>query len=132
MAAKLAASPVQQGIGPRFVSPSGNIYCSIERDSGVSGCEITKGRTANGDQAECLPGGGADTVGRIEFEPDGPNAICNDDSIRVDGVPELPYGTVAAVEGNPWRCLSERTGMTCLDTAREVGFTVARGVVRIF
>ena len=44
----------------------------------------------------------------------------------------LQYGTIAAMSGSPYQCLSKELGMTCIDTASKKGFFIARNTYVTF
>ncbi|MGI9157667.1 MAG: hypothetical protein ACR2FG_13715 [Marmoricola sp.] len=98
-----------------FQTPSGNIYCSLGHDAIPAGCEINGGKTRGGSVCE---GSMAKLVGRIELSDGVPRPICNPDTIRTEHPPVLAYGMVGRWTGGAVECVSERIGVTCLDTAR--------------
>lgn len=107
----------------RFLSPSGNIFCVL--DSAGAACEVRAGRVTPPDGV-CPPGGPTD-VGRVELRPTRAVPVCNSDSIRTGTPPTLPYQTVTRVPGTEVTCLSEETGVTCVDPQNRHGFFIARG-----
>ena len=70
-------------------------------------------------------------MGRVVIEDGTPSAICNSDTIVTPGADTLPYGSVA--DGpDSIRCLSEQSGVTCVDDSSPHGFFLARGVYVLF
>lgn len=129
--AKFAAAQVDDGVKGQFTSPTGNIYCDIGTDGSTNGCELKTGRIAPPTASFC-PAGGAPDIGRVQFTPQGPIAVCNSDTIAKDGVGVLKYGTISRIQGSPLQCVSESIGMTCVDTSQKKGFFMARDTFRIF
>lgn len=130
--ARLATGTVDAAAGNAFTSPSGNIFCTVSNAGGTPvGCELKEGRIAQKTAGSC-PTGGPQDIGRIEFLSNGPTPICNSDSIIQVNVPALKYGSIGAVDGSPIRCLSETIGMTCVDTATQHGFFIARNTYTVF
>lgn len=108
----------------RFVSPSGNFSCDLELDAGVGACELTRVRLKEAPGDSCPPEVEAG-IGRLEIINGRVSAVCNSDTIREAPTPPvLPYGRVARANGSGIACLSRAIGMTCIDTAAEVGFFV--------
>jgi hypothetical protein len=116
-----------------FRSPSGNIFCRL--GVGTAVCEVKAGRVAPPDPSICPPGG-ATTIGRLELDANGSRPVCNTDSVRDDSAPKLSYLAVAQAPGTTYGsgvvCLSEETGVTCLDTDHRHGFYIARGTIATF
>ena len=113
-----------------FVSPTGNIYCSIVAGA-TRGCELKAGRIAPPTTDFCTnAGGGAADIGRVQFGPAGPLAVCNEDAIAKEGVPVLKYGS--RTTSGSVACVSESIGMTCLDASTQKGFFLARDTFFIF
>ncbi len=129
--AKFAAAKVDDGVKGQFTSPTGNIYCDIGTDGSTNGCELKTGRIAPPTASFC-PAGGATDIGRVQFTPQGPVAVCNSDTIAKEGVGVLKYGTISRIQGSPLQCVSESIGMTCVDTGQKKGFFMARDTFRIF
>ncbi len=129
--AKFAAAQVDDGVKGQFTSPTGNIYCDIGTDASTNGCELKTGRIAPPTASFC-PAGGAPDIGRVQFSPQGPIAVCNSDTIAKEGVGVLKYGTISRIQGSPLQCVSESIGMTCVDTSQKKGFFMARDTFRIF
>lgn len=111
----------------RFVTPSGNIYCSIAK-RGPKGCEISEGGVKD---PEVCPGNPvSDTVGRIEFRGGRAVPVCNTDTIRQPGAKVLPYGVATKV--GKFACISEKQGVTCINITRTEGFFLHKGEYVIF
>jgi hypothetical protein len=128
-----AAGKVDTAAKAQFTSPTGNIFCSISASGNVpAGCEVRDGRVTP-PAGTCDSGGdSAKDVGRIEWSGDTPKPICNSDTMIQPGVPVLQYGSIATVQGSPFRCLSENIGMTCINTTGKKGFFLAKGAYTIF
>lgn len=121
-----AAKP--SSVGAAFRSPTGNIVC---RGAGAAvACEVLQGRTRPPVPSLCPPGGATD-IGRIELGPAGARPVCNTDTIRTGSEPALAYGSRAQPSGTT-ACLSETTGMTCIDAAGRHGFFLARNTFVTF
>ncbi len=130
--ARVTAGTVDPSIRTAFTSPTGNIFCAISgQGTGPVGCELKDGRVAQPTAGSC-PSEGPQDVGRVEFLSNGPTPICNSDSIIRGNVPTLTYGSVGVADGSPIRCLSEKIGMTCIDTATQHGFFITRKIVTVF
>lgn len=127
--AHLATGRVDPQVTSAFTSPTGNISCRVTGSS--SGCELKTGRIAPATPTSC-PAGGAKDIGRVELSADGPRAVCNSDTIAKPGAPVLGYGRLATPAGTPYQCLSESIGVTCVDTAQQKGFFLARDTYVIF
>jgi hypothetical protein len=127
-----AAGRVDAAVKAQFTSPTGNIFCSISPSGAVPpGCEVRDGRITP-PAGTCAAGGGAKDVGRIEWQGDTPKPVCNSDTMIQPGAPVLQYGSIAAVQGSPFQCLSESIGMTCINTAGKKGFFLAKGAYSVF
>lgn len=128
--ARLEAARTAASVAGLFVSPSGNIYCSMVRDGAVMACELQEGRI---DAPDVCPPGESGQVRRIELGADRVVAACSG-TIRGedDEAPKLRYGRRTIVAGTPIQCLSERVGVTCVDTAGRRGFFVAKGSFATF
>ncbi len=115
-------APSVQGI---FTSPTGNIFCAVVEDGAVMACELAEGRVAV--EGVCPPDG-PQQVRRLELRADGVTAACSG-SIRdlAASAPKLRYGRSTVVAGTPIHCLSEKVGVTCVDTTGRRGFFVAKG-----
>lgn len=112
-----------------FRSPTGNIFCRIE--PGQAACEVREGRIEPPVAGLCGEGPATD-VGRVELAAGRAVPVCNTDSIRDTSAPKLPYGRSAAVPGVAITCLSEESGVTCVDPDTEHGFFIARGSFATF
>ena len=77
-------------------------------------------------------GSDADDVGRLELVAGEVTPVCNTDSIRDPEARKLAYGRIARVPGVEVTCLSEESGVTCVDPDRERGFFIARGSFTTF
>jgi len=126
----LATGTTDPAATKTFASPTGNIYCDIYAGSPVRGCELKSGRIASPTADYCGGGGGAKDIGRVQFSPTGPVAVCNSDTILKADAPALKYGSVA-VAGSI-ACISESIGVTCLDSGTKKGFFLARSTFFIF
>ncbi len=118
-----AARPAAS-VRERFRSPTGNIVCRRDTNSGDASCEVEKGRIAPPLPTIC-PAGGPTDIGRIELGPNGARPVCNSDTIGTGGEPELGYGARTEPSGTT-ACLSETFGVTCIDEAGRHGFFLAR------
>lgn len=127
--AHLATGRVDTQVTTAFTSPTGNISCRVS--GSPRGCELKTGRIAPPTPTSC-PAGGAKDIGRVELSADGPRAVCNSDTIAKPGAPVLGYGSLATPAGTPYQCLSESIGVTCVDTAQQKGFFLARDTYVIF
>jgi hypothetical protein len=109
-----------------FESPSGNIFCTIGTAPSMrAACEVGKGRITPPTSSIC-PADGPRDVGRIELSDKGARPLCNSDTIRQSGVPKLEYDSRTDPSLGPVACLSEQSGMTCVDTVTQHGFFIAR------
>lgn len=127
-AAKVAAGDATSM--SRFQSPSGNIYCDMT--SQYRACELAEGGVpgpTNDPQSGCMDDFST-TVRSVEFTTRGTQKICNTDTIRDGTAPTLRYGSVA--RSGSIACLSERSGMTCVDTDSGVGFVMSRARISTF
>ncbi len=120
MGAEVAASV--QGV---FTSPTGNIFCAVVEDGAVMACELAEGRVAA--EGVCPPDGPQE-VRRLELRGDGVRPACSGSIRPADAsAPKLRYGRSTVVAGTPIQCLSEKVGITCVDTQGRRGFFVAKG-----
>ncbi|GMA19164.1 hypothetical protein MM440_03760 [Arsenicicoccus piscis] len=113
-----------------FRTPSGNIACvlGVPGDDQAMVCEITEGAVASptcGD-ATSNPDGRRE-VGRLVLKDGVVDQVCNSDTVRTGPEPVLAYGRSTSVPQAPVQCVSESTGVTCIDRQRRAGFTLARG-----
>ena len=112
-----------------FTSPSRNIYCIF--DSSGAACEVREGRIKPPVDGICSADGPSD-IGRLELVAEGVTPVCNSDSIRAADAPKLPYGRMAEVPGSDIRCLSEESGVSCIDPRSQHGFWIAKGSFATF
>lgn len=127
-AAKVAAGDATSM--SRFQSPSGNIYCDMT--SQYRACELGEGGVpgpTNDPQSGCMDGFST-TVRSVKFTTRGTQKVCNTDTIRSNTAATLAYGSVA--RSGSIACLSERSGMTCVDTDSGVGFFLSRARISTF
>lgn len=133
-ASRVEAARIATSVQGRFLSPTGNIFCDVIRDGSAVACEIAEGRV------DAPPGvcgtDGSRQVRRLELTFDRVEAVCGAGSIRDDaaasGAPKLRYGYRTIVAGTPIQCLSEKTGVTCIDTAGQRGYFLAKGTFALF
>lgn len=118
-----AAKPAA-GVRDRFQSPSGNIVCRRSTDSSAAACEVAQGRVPPPLPTICRAGRPKD-IGRIELGSSGAVPVCNSDTIRLGSEPKLGYGARTEPSGTT-ACLSEESGVTCIDEAGRHGFFLAR------
>lgn len=123
---KAAPAP---SVGAAFRSPTGNIVCHRTGGSAVA-CEVQQGRIPPPLPSICPPGGATD-IGRIELAVGGARPVCNTDSIRAGSEPALGYGSRTQPSGTT-ACLSESTGVTCIELTGRHGFFLARGTFVTF
>lgn len=132
-ASRLEAARIATSVQGRFLSPTGNIFCDVIRDGSAVACEIAEGRV-DAPAGVCEAGGSQ--VRRLELTFDKVEAVCGSGSIRDDGAasgaPKLRYGYREIVAGTPIQCLSEKTGVTCIDTAAQRGYFLAKGTFALF
>jgi hypothetical protein len=104
----------------QFVSPTGNIVCSVGTADGKSSaaCEI---RTYNWVAPHCQFGIG-NSWGLTQGGA--PEPHCHTDTNFVAGLPILPYGQLRSA--GPITCKSEPTGMKCYDSSTLHFFRLAR------
>ncbi len=123
---RIAGARIAGGTAAAFQSPSGNISCVTGRGPDqLAACELAKGRIAPPLPTICVAGGPTD-IGRIELSDKGARPVCNSDTIRQGGAPTLAYGSRTDPALGAVACLSEETGMTCVDAATQHGFFIAR------
>ena len=123
--ARVSKAPAADAAATSVVSPSGNIFCGVIDGGAGVGCEVSKGRAKAPTSAPC-PGGGATDVGRVELTAAGAKPVCNSDTIRVSGAPQLAYGKRWSPSGTSFSCLSESAGMTCIDSSAKHALFIAR------
>lgn len=92
-------------------------------------CEILKGRIRD---TRCGTGDAAKDVGRLVFRRGVATPECNSDTMfSAEPTKVLPYGGVAHLQQGSVECLSERSGITCIDNASKRGFVLSRGSYRL-
>jgi hypothetical protein len=129
--ARIDGAAPATGVTDRFRSPTGNIVCAAGGSPRpVASCEVEEGRIDPPLPSICPPDGPKD-IGRIEIGESGAVPVCNSDTIREGGEPELPYGSRTAATGAV-SCLSEEFGVTCVDSSTQHGFFLARGTFVTF
>jgi hypothetical protein len=114
----------------KFVTPSGNIYCSLKMPNFPVGCELSQGAIKDPDVCSGVPV--SKYVGRIEFRRGRAVPVCNTDTIRTPGARTLKYGDIAYIRGWHYACLSEAIGVTCINEDKTEGFFLHRGEYVIF
>ena len=114
----------------KFVTPSGNIYCSLKVSGFPVGCELSQGSIK--DPAACGNNPVSKYVGRVEFHGGRAVPVCNTDTIRTPGARTLKYGDIAYIPGWHYACLSEEIGVTCINENKTEGFFLHRGEYVIF
>lgn len=103
---------------PAFRSPSGNIVCRL--DEAGARCDISDYAFTPPDRpAGCDDGWG----GTLVVNDAGGYFACDAPSLAGNS-PELAYGRSTVI--GDYGCTSQRTGVTCLNTDSEHGFTVSR------
>ncbi|WP_460628517.1 DUF6636 domain-containing protein [Intrasporangium mesophilum] len=123
---RIAGARVAGGTAAAFQSPSGNIFCVAGRGpSRLAACDVEEGRITPPVPSICAADGPQD-IGRIELSDKGARPVCNSDTIRQSGAPTLAYGSRTDPALGSVACLSEETGMTCVDAASHHGFFLAR------
>lgn len=127
--ARIDAAAPAAAVSAGFRSPTGNIVCRRGTDSAVA-CEVQQGRIKPPLPSICPPGGATD-IGRIELGPSGARPVCNTDSIRTGSEPVLGYGSRTQPSGTT-ACLSESTGVTCIELTGRHGFFLARSTFVTF
>ncbi|WP_193613849.1 hypothetical protein [Nocardioides lijunqiniae] len=109
----------------RFLSPDGDVYCSLSDLAGTPACELGDGPVKDLDV--CDPGGPSVYVGRIELGEDGPVPLCNTDTIRGAQGATVEHGTRVTWPRSPVECVVEEIGVTCLDDDLGAGFFLTPG-----
>lgn len=106
-----------------FVSPSGNLYCGIiGGEQKLAGCQSVQ---VVDNLPDCDdPAGGHGPM--ITFDFNAPaEAGCAHEGVFIGLEPEvLEYGQAVGYQGAT--CMSEESGVTCIDDATGQGFTAAR------
>ena len=127
---RIASAPAAASATGSFQSPSGNIVCHLGGAQGLAACEVGTGRVAPPLPTLC-PAGGPKDIGRIELQAAGARPVCNSDTIRDGSEPKLPYGSRTAAL-DPVACVSEESGVTCVDSGSQHGFFIARSTFVTF
>jgi hypothetical protein len=125
---KVGGAPTSDSVQGFFISPTGNIFCNLVEDGSVMACELAEGRV---EAPGSCPADGPQLVRRLELSADRVVPACSG-SIREGGAPKLRYGQRTVVAGTPIQCLSEKVGVTCVDTAGRRGFFLAKGTFATF
>ncbi|HEU5144275.1 MAG TPA: hypothetical protein VFT81_03795 [Dermatophilaceae bacterium] len=125
---RVGSAPTSDSVQGFFVSPTGNIFCNLVEDGSVMACELAEGRVK---APGTCPVDGPQLVRRLELSADGVVPACSG-SIREGDAPRLRYGQRTVVAGTPIQCLSEKVGVTCVDTAGHRGFFLAKGTFATF
>jgi Family of unknown function (DUF6636) len=115
-----------------FRTPSGNIGCNIDRESGRILCDIGEHHWKVPPRPKsCDPARGTDWGGGIQVRGAGEGEIsCISDSARGPINPVLAYGD--AVRSGSLRCVVAEAGVKCENTRTGHGFTAARDAYRVF
>lgn len=127
--AHLAAATGERTELDRFETPSHNIYCVIQNKFIPPSCELASGAIKD---AEYCGEGPSEFIGRIEFTDADPQPVCNSDTIRETGASVLAYGSTASYAGSSIMCVSEKIGVTCVDSSRTQGFFLAKQNYTVF
>ncbi|MCV7205145.1 hypothetical protein H7J71_24355 [Mycolicibacterium peregrinum] len=110
---------------PKFVTPSGNIWCRVpngfDSSNGVV-CEIRDHTyTPPAKPADCH----LDWGDRVSLKPgSAPEVHCHGDTIFDSGMPTLAYGQTRSA--GPMKCESQPAGVTCTDTGTGHFFRMSR------
>lgn len=107
-----------------FVTPSGNIGCSITGDG--ARCDISE---RDWEPTPKPPSCDVDYGQGIGVSAEGASFVCAGDTV-LGGTDTLSYGQ-AAIAGS-YRCESATEGVTCSNTETGAGFFISRGSYRIF
>jgi hypothetical protein len=126
--ARVGSAPTSDSVQGFFISPTGNIFCNVIEDGSVMACELEEGRV---EAPGVCPADGPQQVRRLELSADRVVPACSG-SIRDGDAPKLRYGQRTVVAGTPIQCLSEKVGVTCVDTAGRRGFFLAKGTFATF
>lgn len=128
--ARVAGAESAESVQGVFTSPTGNIFCSVVDDGAVMACELAEGRVPA--EGVCPPDG-PQQVRRLELGADAVQPACSGTIREPDArAPKLRYGRRTVVAGTPIQCLSEKVGVTCVDTVGRRGFFVAKGSFATF
>jgi hypothetical protein len=128
--ARIESASSAGSVTSTFQSPSGNIVCHVGGSQGLAACEVGSGRVSPPIPSIC-PDGRPRDIGRIELRASGALPVCNSDTIRAGGEPKLPYGSRTA-SLDPVACVSEESGVTCVDSSSRHGFFLARSTFVTF
>lgn len=113
-----------------FVSPSGNIGCSVDDEHALCGIATMQYQDAvPAAEQEACDG----LVGHlVEVTADGATLVCDasGEAPVIEGEEVLDYGTDITVEG--FTCFSDETGMSCRHLASGYSFSVARAGYELF
>jgi hypothetical protein len=120
-----AGTPVDREL-VRFVTPEGT-FCALAVASTAAGCELGDGAVEDTDVCADAP---SRFVGRIELQGGAAVPICNTDTIRTEGAPTLPVGSVATTRDT--QCLNEGAAVTCVSRTGSGGFYLAPGEYDVF
>ncbi len=123
-AARVAGAKPAADVTSAFVSPSGNLRCVVTGGAPAPACEVVAGRVPP-PRPDLCPSGGPTDVGRIELTDHGAVPVCNSDTVTHADVPTLTYGSRTSAPG-PVQCVSEESGVTCIDQTHQHGFFLAR------
>ena len=114
----------------RFASPNGNLYCVLDSPYLPPACEL--GRGAIPDAAACPDDGPSQNVGRIEFTAEGPQPVCNSDTIREPDAPTLGFSGIATWPDTTVTCVLKGYGITCIDPPSGRGYFLGKGRYQLF
>lgn len=115
---------------PKFVTPSGNIWCLVPNGfDGTNGvvCEIREHTyTAPAKPADCPLNWGD----RVSLKPgSAPEVHCHGDTIFDPGMPTLDYGRKRSA--GPITCESQPAGVTCTDSGTGHFFRMSRETLEL-
>ena len=110
-----------------FRTPSGNIFCSLT--NGQAACAIRERSWTPPPRPEDCDETN-DYADHVSVETGPASFSCGTDTPVDPNAAVLPYGQGWVVE--TWRCASERSGVTCENTATGHGFTLSRETYRLF
>lgn len=111
----------------RFFTPGDVLYCLLADPVIGPSCELGNGFIH--DPEVCGPDS-TDRVGRIETFQGEVRAVCNADTIREAGAPEVE--PPAAVVAGDVTCGVEQFGVTCIDRVAGMGFFLGKGEYHVF
>lgn len=108
-----------------FVSPTGNIACSISAEA--ARCDIAEKTWEPGAQpAECTQAWG----NGVQVDAAGPHLTCAGDTLIGGGGAVLEYGQDVAV--GDYACTSSEAGMRCAQASTGLGFSLSRRAFTFF